>query len=71
VHDFLADQRAGDVVAVAADPRGAGGVREVQVPGIGDPDGAADDPAVPVVHFSVVRLARAVVLDGVVDGALR
>ncbi len=35
VHDFLADQRAGDVVAVATDPRDAGGVREVQVPGIG------------------------------------
>jgi hypothetical protein len=69
VHDFLADQ--GAVVAVAADPRDPGDMREVQAAGIGDPYGAADDPAVAVVQFRVVRLAGAVVLDGVEDGLVR
>jgi hypothetical protein len=46
VDDFLADQGAVEVVAVAA-----------------------DDPAVAVVRFRVVRLARAVMLDGA-EGSL-
>ncbi len=71
VHDFLADQGAVEVVAVAADPCHLGRVREVQVPGAGDPDGAADDPAVAVVQFRVVRVAGAAVLDGVEDGTLQ
>jgi hypothetical protein len=70
VHDFLADQGAVGVVAVAADPGDPGDVREVQACGIGDPDGAADDPAVAVVQFGVVGLAGAAVLDGVEDGLL-
>ena len=53
VHDFLVDQGAVDVVAVAADPGDPGGVRDVQACGIGDPDGAADDPAVAVSHLMV------------------
>ena len=71
VHDLLGDQRAGEVVAVAADPRDLGGVREVDLVGVGGPDGALDDPAVAVVQLDVVRLARSVMLDGVVDGALQ
>jgi hypothetical protein len=71
VDDFLADQGAVEVVAVAADPRDALDVREVDVPGVGDPQGAADDPAVAVVQFRVVRLARAVMLDGVEDSLLQ
>ena len=71
MHDFLADQGAVEVVAVAADPGDAGDVREVQAAGIGGPDGAADDPAVAVVQFRVVRLAGAVVLEGAEDGALQ
>jgi hypothetical protein len=53
VHDFLADQGAVEVVAIAADPRDPGDMREVQAAGVGDPDGAADDPAVAVVQFRV------------------
>jgi hypothetical protein len=37
VDDLLADEGAGDVVAVAADPRDPGDLREVQVAGVGDP----------------------------------
>ena len=50
VDDFLADEGAGDVVAVAADPRDAGDLREVQVAGVGDPQGPLDDAAVAVVE---------------------
>jgi hypothetical protein len=70
VDDFLADEGAGDVVAVAADPRDAGDLREVQVPGVGDPQGPLDDAAVAVVDLDVVRGSPARVLDKVEDGAL-
>jgi hypothetical protein len=36
VDDFLGDQGAGGVLAVAADPHDLGGVREVSAAGIGD-----------------------------------
>ncbi len=45
-------------------------MREVQVAGIGDPDGALDDPAVPVIQLGMIRLAGALFLDRVVDGLL-
>ena len=71
VHDFLADQRAAGVVAVAADPRDLPGVREIDaVPGTCGPEGAADDPAVAAVQFRVIGVAGAVPLDGVEDRAL-
>jgi hypothetical protein len=70
VHDFLADQGAVDVVAVAADPGDPGDVREVDALGAGDPEGAPGDPAVAVVQLGVVGLARAVLLDGAEDGFL-
>ena len=71
MHDFLADQRAVGVVAVTADPSNPADVREVDVPGAGDPDGAADDQAVAAVQFRVVRLTRALFLDGVEDCPLQ
>ena len=70
VDDFLADGGAGDVVAVAADPRDPGDLREVQVPGIGDPQGPLDDAAVAVVELDVVRGFPARGLDQVEDGTL-
>jgi hypothetical protein len=70
VHDFLADQGAVRVVAVAADAGGLGGVREVQAAGAGDPDGGLDDAAVAVVQLDVVRGVLARGLDQVEDGAL-
>ena len=70
VDDFLAGQLAVGVVSVAADPGDARGAGEVQVPGVGDPDGAADDPAVAAVQFRVVGLAGAFLLEGVEDGPL-
>ena len=70
VDDFLADEGAGDVVAVAADPRDAGDLREVQVAGVGDPQGPLDDAAVAVVDLDVVRGFPARGLDQVEDGAL-
>ena len=70
VHDFLADQRAAGVVAVAADPRDLPDVREIDaVPGTCGPEGAADDPAVTAVQFRVIGVAGAVPLDGVEDRA--
>jgi hypothetical protein len=69
--DFFADRLAVAVVAVAADPGDAGDVGKVQVAGVGDPDGAADDAAVAAVQFCVVRLAGAFLLDGVEDGPLQ
>jgi hypothetical protein len=71
VHDFLADQRAAGVVAVAADPRDLPDVREIDaVPGTCGPEGAADDPAVTAVQFRVIGVAGPVPLDGVEDRAL-
>jgi hypothetical protein len=70
VDDFLADEGAGDVVAVAADPRDPGGLREVQAAGAGDPQGPLNDTAVAVVEFDVVRGFPARGLDQVEDGAL-
>ena len=70
VDDFLAEQVAGDVVAVAADPRDAGDLREVQVAGVGDPQGPLDDAAVAVAGLDVVRGFVARGLDQVEDGAL-
>src|SRR6266704_2104323 len=70
VDDFLADEGAGDVEAVAADPRDPGDLREVQVAGTGDPQGPLDDAAVAVVELDVVGGFRARGLDQVEDGAL-
>jgi hypothetical protein len=75
VRDFLADPGAVSAVTVAADPGDLPDVREVDVLCVGDPDRAADDPAVAlvefaVVEFAVVGVAGAAVLDGVEDGAL-
>jgi hypothetical protein len=67
---FLADQRAVGVVAVAADPGDPADVREVDAPRVGAPEGAADDPAVGTVQLRVVRLERALFLDGVEGGPL-
>ena len=69
--DLLADQGAGDVVAVAADPRDLGCVREVQVTGFGDPDGPLDDAAVAVVELHVAGGVLARGLDLVEDGLLQ
>jgi hypothetical protein len=71
MHDLFGDGGTGDVVAVAADARGLAGVREIDVAGVGDPQGALDDPAVAVVQFYVVRLAGAVRGDLAGDGALQ
>ena len=68
MYDFLADQGAVEVVAVAADPRDPVSMREIGAVGAGDPDGAADDPAVAVIQFRAVGLAGAVVLDRIEDG---
>jgi hypothetical protein len=70
VRDFLADPGAVGGVTVAADPGDLPDVREVDVLCVGDPDRAADDPAVALVEFAVVGVAGAAVLDGVEDGAL-
>lgn len=70
MHDFLADLGAVGVVAVAADPDDLPDVRELDVLRVGDPDRAADDPAVALVEFGVVGVAGAVFLDRVEDGPL-
>src|ERR1022692_2581193 len=70
VDDLLADEGAAEVVAVAADPRDPGDLREVQVSGVGDPQGPLDDAAVAVVELDVVRGFPARGLDKVEDGAL-
>ena len=70
VDDLLADEGAAEAVAVAADPRDPGDLREVQVAGIGDPQGPLDDAAVAVVEFHVVRGFPARGLDQVEDGPL-
>jgi hypothetical protein len=71
VDDFLAYQLAVCVVAVAADPGDARGLREVGASGVGDPDGAADGAAVGAVQVRVVGCAAlAAGLDGVEAGAL-
>jgi hypothetical protein len=59
VDDFPVDQPAVGVVAVAADPGDPADVREAGPRGIGDPDGAADCPAVGAVQPGVVRVSRA------------
>jgi hypothetical protein len=70
VHDLLADQCAAGVVAVTADPGGLPDVGEADVPRTGNPDRAADDPAVAAVQFRVIGVARAGRLDGIEDRAL-
>ena len=65
VDDFLAGQLAVCVVAVATDPGDPADVREVDPGGVGDPQGAADGPAVGEVQLRPVRLAGPVRLDGV------
>lgn len=57
VDDLLADQGPAGVVAVAADPRDLPDVREIDAVSAGDPEGPADDPAVAVIQFGVVRVA--------------
>jgi hypothetical protein len=72
VHDFLAEELAVAVVAVAADPGDAYDLREVDSGGVGDPDRAADDAAVgPVRLRAVGGTARAAGLDGVEGGPLK
>ena len=71
VDDLLGNAGAGGVVAVPLDAHHPGDVREVQATGPGDPQGALDDAAVPVVHLAEVRLAGAGGLDGVVDRTLQ
>jgi hypothetical protein len=70
VDDFLADQGAGDVAAVTADPHDPGDLREVQVPRASDPQGPLDDAAVAVVELDVIRGFLARVLDLAEDGLL-
>jgi hypothetical protein len=70
VDDFLTDEGAGDVVAVAADPRDAGDLREVQAAGVSDPQGPLDDVAVAIVDIDVVRGFPACGLNQVEDGPL-
>ena len=65
------DELAVGVVAVTLDPGDPCDVREVHIPGVGNPDGAADSPAVGAIQFRVVRLAGALPLDGVEDGPLQ
>jgi hypothetical protein len=71
VHDFLAGQGAVGVVVVPADPGYLAGVRKAGALGIGDPDGAADDPPVAAIQLRVVGVAGKVPLDGVEDGPLQ
>jgi hypothetical protein len=65
MNDLLADQRAAGVEAVAADPCDLPDVREVDVLRAGDPEGAADDPAVALVQFRVIGVAGAAQGSGV------
>jgi hypothetical protein len=60
---FPADQRAVAVVAVAADPRGLAGVREIDAWGIHHPQGAADHPAVALAQLREVGIAGPVLPD--------
>jgi hypothetical protein len=71
VDDFLVEELAVAVKAIAADAGDLGGVREAQAGrGAGDPGRAAHDAAVAVVEFPVAGLAGAAGLDRVEDGAL-
>ena len=71
VDDLLGRGLAVQVEGIAANAHDLGGVREIDAVGAGDPDGAADDPAVAAVGGSVVRCSAAARADLVIDGALQ
>jgi hypothetical protein len=68
---LIAKFRTCEVVDIAANPGDLRGVGEVDAVGVGDPEGAFDDPAVALLDGDVVRVRPAGGLDLVEDGGLQ